>query len=72
MTYFEMICRTKKFEANFEVSEALITYVTQRGEARVTLHVGAGHSNTCQIIFKSFGYDIFHNNLQHKKKFKQI
>ena len=31
------------------------------------LHIGAGHSNNCQIIIKLFGYDIFCNNLQHKK-----
>ena len=31
------------------------------------LHIGAGHSNYCQIILKLFGYDIFCNNLQHKK-----
>ena len=26
-----------------------------------------GHSNNCQIMLKLFGYDIFCNNLQHKK-----
>ena len=31
------------------------------------LHIGAGHNNSCQIILKLFRYDIFHNNLQHKK-----
>ena len=32
------------------------------------LDIGAGgHSNNCQIIFKSFRFDIFCNNLQHKK-----
>ena len=35
------------------------------------LHIGAGHSNNCQIIIlKLFGYDIFCNNLQHKNNFK--
>ena len=29
--------------------------------------VGTGHSNNCQIILKLFGYDIFCNNLRHKK-----
>ena len=63
---FAIICSTKKIEANLEVSEVLITYVTNRGKARVMLHtgVGVGHSNNCQIIFKLFGYDIFCNNLQ--------
>ena len=56
-----------KFQANFEVSEVLITYVTNRGNARVMLQSGAGHSNNCQIILKLFGYDIFCNNLQDKK-----
>ena len=38
------------------------------------LHVGAGHSNNCQIILKLFGYDIFCNNLQQKisTKFRGI
>ena len=45
----------------------LITYVTNRGKARVMLHIGAGHSNNCQIIIKLFGYDILCKNLQHKK-----
>ena len=31
------------------------------------LHIGAGHSNNCQIILKLFGCDKFCNNLQHKK-----
>ena len=38
------------------------------------LHIGAGHSNNCQIILKLFGYDIFCNNLQQKisRKFRGI
>ena len=44
-----------------------ITYVTNRGKARVMLHIGAGHSNDCQIKLNIFGYDIFCYNLQHKK-----
>ena len=63
MTYFAIICRTKKFQANSEVSEVLITYVTNRGKARVMLHIGAGHNNSCQIILKLFGYDIFCNKV---------
>ena len=31
------------------------------------LHIGAGHSNNCQVKLKLFGYDRFCNNLQHKK-----
>ena len=31
MTYFAIICGTKQFQANLEVSEVLITYVTNRG-----------------------------------------
>ena len=54
-------------QANLEVSEVLITYVTNRGKAGVMLHIGAGHSNNCQIILKLVRYDIFCNNLQHKK-----
>ena len=68
-----------QFQANLEVSEALITYVTNRGgggedRRRVMLHIGAGHSNNCQIILKLFGYDIFCNNLQQKisRKFRGI
>ena len=67
MTYFAIICSTKKFQANLEVSEVLITYVTNRLKAGVTLHIGIGHSNNCQIILKLFRYDIFCNNLQQKK-----
>ena len=55
---------------NLEVSEVLITQVTYRGKARVMLHIGASQSNNHQIILKLFGYDIFCNNLQCKKKFK--
>ena len=67
MTYFAIICSTKKFQANFEVSEVLFTYITNRGKARVMLHIGADHSNNCQIILKLFGYDIFCSNLQTKE-----
>ena len=52
---------------NLVVSEILITYFTNRGKARVMLQILAGHSNNCQIILKLFRYDIFCNNLQHKK-----
>ena len=65
MTYFAIICSLKKSEANVEVSEVLITYVTNRGKGRVMLHIGAGYSNNCQIMLKLFEYDIFCNNLQH-------
>ena len=67
MTYFAMICRKKKqFQANLEVSQVLISYVTNRGKARMMLHIGAGHTNNSQIILKLFGCDIFCNNLQQK------
>ena len=62
----------KIFKMHWEVSEVLITYVTNRGKARVMLHIGAGHTNNSQIILKLFGYDIFCNNLQQKNNFKQI
>ena len=64
ITYFVTICSSKKFQANLEV---LITYVTNRGKARVTLHIGPGHGNNCQIILKLFGYHTFSNSPQHKK-----
>ena len=64
--------RKKISDMHLEVSEVLITYVTNRGKARVILQKGAGHSNNCQIILKLFRYDIFCNNLQHKNNFKQI
>ena len=51
---------------HWEVSEVLITYVTNRGKTRVMLHIGAGHGNNCQIILELFGYYIFCNKLQHK------
>ena len=35
---------------HFEVTEVLITCVTNRGKATVMLHIGAGYSNNCQII----------------------
>ena len=57
----------KKVKANLKVSEVLITYVTNRGKAKVMLLIGAGHSNNCQIIFKMIRYYIFCNYLQHKK-----
>ena len=60
------------FQANLEISELLITYVTNRGKARVMLHIGAAHSNNSQIILKLFRYDIFCNNLQHKNNFRQM
>ena len=47
---------------NLEVSEVLITYVTNRGKAKVMLHIGAGQSNNYQIILKLFGCEIFFNN----------
>ena len=39
---------------NLEVSEVLITHVTNKGKARVMLHIGASHSNNHQIILKLF------------------
>ena len=60
----------KKFKVNLEVSEVLITYVTNKGKADVMLHIGAGKSNNHQIILKLLGYDIFSNNLKCKKTFK--
>ena len=67
MTYFAIIWSKTKFQANLEISEVLITYVTNRGKAGVMLHIGEGHSNNRQIILKLFRYDIFCNNLQDKK-----
>ena len=60
----------KKFEVNFQVSEVLITYVTNRGKAEVTLLIGAGQSNNHKIILELFAYDIFCNNFQCKKNLK--
>ena len=71
MTYFAMICSKPKIQANLKLSEVLISSVTIRGKAKVMLHIGAGHSNNCQIILKLFRYHIFFNNLQHKNV-KQI
>ena len=67
MTYFAIICSAKNFKVNLEVSEVLITYVTNRRKGEVMLHIGAGQSNNHQIILDFFGYDIFCNNLQCKK-----
>ena len=67
---YDIFCnnlKAKKFQANLEASEVLITYVTNRGKAKVMLHIGAGHSNDRQMILKLFGYDIFCNNLKEKK-----
>ena len=47
------------------ISVVLITCVTDSGKAMVMLLVG--HSNNGQMILKLFGYDIFCNNLHHKK-----
>ena len=71
MTYFAIICSTITISSKFRGIRGIITYVTNRGKARVMLHKGAGHSNNCQIILKLFGYDIFCNNLQHKNNFKE-
>ena len=59
-----------KFKVNLEVSEVLITYVTNRGKAEVMFHIGAGQSSNYQIILKLFRYDIFRYNLKRKKKLK--
>ena len=67
MTYFAVICSTKTFQENLEVSDVLITYIANRGKARVMSHIGVGHSNNCQIILEMFGCDIFFKNLQDKK-----
>ena len=55
---------------HLEVSEVLITNVTNRGKTRVMLHIGATHTNNSQIIPKLFVYDIFCNDLQQKKQFQ--
>ena len=67
MTYFPIIWSAEKFKVNLEVSEVLITYVTNSAKAELMLHIGAGQSNNHQIILELFGYDIFCNNLQCKK-----
>ena len=67
MTYSAIICSAKKFEVNLEVSEVLITYVTNRGKAEVMLDIRGGQSSNYQIILELFGYDIFCNNLQCKR-----
>ena len=74
MTYLMIYndLQQKQFQTNLEVSEVLIPCVTNRGKARVMLHIGAGHTNNNQIIPKLFGYDIFCNDLQQKNNFKQI
>ena len=60
----------KEFKGNLEISEVLITYVTNRGKAEVILHIGAGQSSNHQIILELFIYDIFCNNLKRKNFFK--
>ena len=60
----------KKFKVNLEVSEVLITYVTNRGKAEVMLHIRAGQSNNYQIILELFGCHIFCNNLKREKNLK--
>ena len=67
MTYFAIIWSARKFKVNLEVSEVLITYVTNRGNAEVMLHIGGGQRSNYQIILELFGYDIFCNNFQCKK-----
>ena len=63
-----MQCK-KKFKVYLEVSEVLITYVTNRGKAEVMLHIGAGQTTKYQIILELFRSDIFCINLK-RKKFK--
>ena len=58
-----------EIEVNLQVSEVLITYVTNRGKAEVMLDIGAGQSNDHQIILRLFEYDIFCNNLKRKEIF---
>ena len=70
MRYFAIICSAQKFEVNLEVSQVLITYVTNRRKGEVMLHIGAGQSNNYQIILELFAYDIFCNNFQCKKNLK--
>ena len=71
---YDLFCynlQHKKYKANLEISEVLITYITNMGEARVTFHIRAGHSNiNCQIILKLFGCDSRCKKLQHKRKLK--
>ena len=65
---FKQIWRYQRYVTNRGKAKVMRyqSYVTNRGKAKVMLHIGAGHSNNCQIIVKLFGYDIFFNNLQHK------
>ena len=58
---YDIFCNNlqcKKFKVNLEVSEVLITYVTNRGKAEVMLLIGAAQSSNYQIILKLLGYDI--------------
>ena len=56
-----------QIKVNLEVSEVLISYITNRGKAEVMLDIGVGQSNDHQIILKLFIYDIFGNNLEWKR-----
>ena len=62
----------KQFQANFEVSEVSITYVTNRGKSRVILHIGAAHINYCQIMLKFFGYAIICSTNTISSKFRGV
>ena len=67
-----ILSQKKISKMHLEVSEVLITYITNRGNARVMLPIETGPSNNCQITLKLFGHDIFCNNLQQKNNFGQI
>ena len=55
---------------NLEVSEVLITYVTNRGKAEVMLHIMSGQDDNYKVILELFRYDIFGKNLQRKNTLK--
>ena len=73
MTCFAMICSTNTISSKFRGIRGINHLRSNRGRAKVpVLHIGAGHTNNCQVILKLFGYEIFCNNLQHENNFKQI
>ena len=59
----------KKVSSKFEGIRGInhLRYKYEEGQGRVMLHIGAGHSNNCQIILQLFVHDIFYNYLWHKK-----
>ena len=76
MTYFAIICSTKTISSKFGdikgINHLCYIWGGGGGEARVMIHIGAGHSNNCQTEYLNCSDMTYFPMICSTKNFKQI